>query len=223
MSSPFADTLKLSRFKMFLISSFGTSMPKSALILEYFVLTTAGATDLSSMSKRSQAICPQPSASIRLRARLMAMPVVYASTPFSKRAEESLFCPRAREVRRMFARSNLALSKSTSAVVSAMPLFRPPITPASATGFTPSQMTRLFAVSSNSFSSRVTIFSPSFARRTQISFFSTLERSKACMGCPSSNSTKLVMSTTLLMARSPDSARRLRSQRGDFSIFSPRT
>ena len=40
--------------------------------------------------------------------------------------------------------------------------------PARATGFLPSQITRLFGFNVNSFSSRVTIFSPSIARLTQI-------------------------------------------------------
>ena len=82
----------------------------------------------------------------------------------------------------MFARSNFALSKSTSSVSSEMPLFAPPMTPASATGLVPSAMTSVSGVSANSFSSSVVICSPSFALRTQILFCAMRERSNACMG-----------------------------------------
>ena len=78
--------------------------------------------------------------------------------------------------------SKLADSKTTSTVSSAISLFSPPMMPASATGFSASQMTRLLGFRVNSFSSRVVIFSPSAARRTVMLRPATLFRSKACMG-----------------------------------------
>ena len=46
-------------------------------------------------------------------------------------------------------------------------------------------------------------------------------RSKACRGCPVSSITRLVMSTTLLMARSPDLSSRCRSQAGEGATRTP--
>ena len=86
--------------------------------------------------------------------------------------------------------------------------------PASATGFSPSQMTRLSGQRANCFSSSVVIFSPCFARRTTIFPPPISSASNACMGCPISRRTKLVMSTTGEMERSPDNASRRRIQAG---------
>ena len=62
-------------------------------------------------------------------------------------------CPNARELLRMLSRANLAASNITSVVVSRTSEFKPPMIPASATGFLPSQITRLFGFKVNSFSS----------------------------------------------------------------------
>ena len=104
-----------------------------------------------------------------------------------------------------------------------MPEFAPPMMPASATGFSASQMTRLLGFRVNSFSSRVVIFSPSAARRTVMLRPATLFRSKACMGWPISSRVWLVMSTTLLMERRPQRARWRFIQRGDSPIRMLRT
>ena len=75
-ASPFARTLKLSLPRMSQISAFGTSMPSKAFICETDVFMTDGSALFAPMSKRSRAILPQPRASMRCSARLMAMPVV---------------------------------------------------------------------------------------------------------------------------------------------------
>ena len=77
-------------------------------------------------------------------------------------------CPNARELLRMLSRANFADSNITSVVVSRISEFKPPMMPANATGFLPSQITKLLGFKVNSFSSRVTIFSPSLARLTWI-------------------------------------------------------
>ena len=46
----------------------------------------------------------------------------------------------------MLSRANLAASNITSVVVSRISEFKPPMIPASATGFLPSQITRLFSL-----------------------------------------------------------------------------
>gem|GEM_PF-6238150 len=51
---------------------------------------------------------------------------------------------------RMLSRANLADSNSSWVVSGLISLFRPPITPARATGFSPSQMTRFWGVRVNS-------------------------------------------------------------------------
>lgn len=78
-------------------------------------------------------------------------------------------CPNARELFLILSLANFADSNITSVVPSLISEFKPPMIPASATAFFPSQITRLLLFNSNSFSSSVTIFSPSFARLTTIS------------------------------------------------------
>ena len=139
--------------------------------------------------------------------------------PFSNIAEESECWPSEREVFLTLSRANFAASNSTSFVVSFISVFSPPMMPASAAGLLPSHITRLSWVSVNVFSSSVVIFSPSSARLTTISLPSMVSRSNACMGWPISKSTKLVMSTTLFMDRSPHSASLRLIHMGEGAIF----
>ena len=156
---------------------------------------------------------------MRWSARFIARSVVYSFVPFSNIAEESECCPSEREVFLTLSRANFAASNSTSFVVSLISVLSPPIMPASAAGLLPSHITRFSWFKVNSFSSSVTIFSPSCARRTTISLPSIVSRSNACIGCPISRSTKLVMSTTFEMERSPHSASLLLSHMGEGAIF----
>ena len=89
----------------------------------------------------------------------------------------------------MLSRANLADSNSSWVVLSVISLFRPPITPASATGLAPSQMTRLLSLRANSLPSSVTMLSPCRARRTMIWQLSSVDMSKACIGWPISSMT----------------------------------
>ena len=123
--------------------------------------------------------------------------------------------PSFREVFRMLAELKQALSSRTSVVSPLTPEYSPPMIPARAMGFSASAMTRLASESSSSLPSRVTIFSPGFARRATTRRPESLFKSKACRGWPSSMSTKLVMSTTLLMERSPTASRRSTIHAGD--------
>ena len=193
---------------MSIMVSSGTRMPSTAQIFSGVVVMTLRSAERPSVqSKLRVVMSPQSSCWIRCRARARPSLGELKSTPFSYRAEESLDCPRARLVLRTESRAKVAHSNSRLWVLSSIPELAPPMTPASATGFSASQMTRLFSVRVNSFSSRVTIFSPGRARRTSMQRPATLSRSKACIGWPISSRVWLVMSTTLLMDRRPQRAR----------------
>ena len=109
-----------------------------------------------------------------------------------------------------------------SVVPSVTPESRPPITPASATGFAASAITRFFSLNSTVVPSSTVSFSPALARRTTTRLPSSLFKSKVCSGCPSSISTKFVTSTTLLMERRPMLSRRSTIHLGDGPIFTLR-
>ena len=77
--------------------------------------------------------------------------------------------PRAVAVRRMEVPLKLALSKSTIAVSPSISLLAPPMTPATPTGLSVSQMQSMEGESLRSLPSKVWMVSPSLARRTWIS------------------------------------------------------
>ena len=80
--------------------------------------------------------------------------------------------------------SKLALSKRTMAVSPTISLLAPPMTPATPTGLSVSQMQSMVSVRARSVPSRVWMVSPGRAQRTRISPPLTQEKSKACMGWP---------------------------------------
>ena len=82
-----------------------------------------------------------------------------------------------------------------------------------------SAMTSISGESFRSTPSRVVMASPASALRTMIWAPPTCFRSKACMGWPYSSMTKLVMSTMLLMGRTPQARSRSRIHRGEGPIF----
>ena len=106
---------------------------------------------------------PQQSFSTSSKARFKATSHILGSSPFSNLAEASVLMPRALAVVRTDGPSKQAASKTTSTVSSIMPLYSPPITPATATGFSLSAITSIFPVKVLSAPSRVVIFSPSAA------------------------------------------------------------
>ena len=77
--------------------------------------------------------------------------------------------PSAVAVRRTEGPLKLAHSKSTMAVSPTISLFSPPMTPATQTGLSVSQMQSILVESWRSVPSRVRMLSPSRARRTWIS------------------------------------------------------
>ena len=97
--------------------------------------------------------------------------------------------PSAVAVRRTLGPEKLALSNRTMAVSPTISLLAPPMTPATATGLSVSQMHSMFSLSARSLPSRVVMLSPARARRMWISPFFTQEKSKACMGWPYSSMT----------------------------------
>ena len=116
-----------------------------------------------SQSISSVTTSPQPSSSTSSSALLMAGIHILGSRPFSKREEASVLMPRAFAVVLTLAPSKHAASNTTSVVSSMIPLYSPPITPATATGFLLSAITSILGESSLSTPSRVVIFSPSAA------------------------------------------------------------
>ena len=97
--------------------------------------------------------------------------------------------PSAVAVRRIEAPLKLADSKRTMPVSPTISLFAPPMTPATPTGFSVSQMHSMLVESARSVPSRVWMVSPSRAQRTWISPSLTQEKSKACIGWPYSSMT----------------------------------
>ena len=144
---------------------------------------------------------------------------VSAHTPFSKRPEDSVRMPSVRAVTRLLPRSNAAHSKSTDAVSFTISLSSPPMMPARPVARSLSAMTSISGVSVCVLPSSVVSVSPSCARRTTIVCSRTLLRSNACIGWPVSSITKLVMSTMLLIERTPAPYRYSRIHLGDGPIF----
>ena len=186
-SSPLISGWKFKPVRMRKISSSGTVIPKTPLTFLMLVLKVTGSKEFPVLTFLwVLETLPTPSSSTRCRARFMAISVAYSSTPLEYLWLASEDWPRARELLRMLSRANFADSNITSVVVSRISEFKPPIIPANATGFFPSQITRLFGFKVNSFSSKVTIFSPSFARLTWIALPSRKLQSNAWSGWPSS-------------------------------------
>ena len=94
------------------------------------------------------AISPQFKIDIKLSALLIPNSWLDKSTPFSKRALESVLIPNCLEVFLTWERSKDADSKITVFVSSLIQEFVPPITPAITTGFLESAITKLFSESS---------------------------------------------------------------------------
>ena len=151
---------------------------------------------------------PPATSAIRAAARVAAATVPCGSTPRSKRREASVDSPSFFDVLRTLTGLKQALSINTRVVPASISELSPPMTPATATGFSPSQIMSISASRVRSLPSRVTKASPAAAVRTTIRFPARRSRSKACNGWPHSNMTKLVTSTMLLIGRDPtDSSR----------------
>ena len=190
-------------FKISCIFSAGTGTEMSLamrLALAVIVRTGAGCGYLSNACGTTR---PQSSRFTSMHARSSACMAVSGHTPFSKRAEDSVRMPSVRDVTRLLPRSNAAHSNSTRRVPSVISLSSPPMMPARPVAFSLSAITSMLPFKTCSLPSSVVRCSPSLARRTTMVCSRTLSRSKACMGWPVSSMMKLVMSTMLLMGRTP--------------------
>ena len=168
-SSPLISGWKFNPVKIRKISSSGTVIPRTPFTFLMLVVKVTGSKELPVFTFLCVLeILPAPNSSTRCRTRFIAISVAYSSTPLEYLWLASEDCPNARELLRMLSRANFADSNITSVVVSRISEFKPPMIPANATGFLPSQITKLLGFKVNSFSSRVTIFSPSLARLTWI-------------------------------------------------------
>ena len=127
--------------------------------------------------------------------------------------------PRERAVRRTARASKVRRSRGGRASsFGEMAVARPPMTPARATGFSASAITRCCVVSVRRTPSSVTSVSPALARRTTIVGrpslpFASVSRSKAWSGWPMSQSTWFVASTGAEIGPEPI-ARSLSRKRG---------
>ncbi len=98
-------------------------------------------------SRTPAATAPPQSARTSRAARFKPSTVASGSVPRSKRCEASVCIPRERAVRRTAPGWKCALSRRMRVVLSEIAVARPPMTPASATGFSASAITRCCGVS----------------------------------------------------------------------------
>ena len=166
------------------MASASISVPRRALIFSGSSFSVVSSKGFGTTSITPGTTSPAPRSSISSQARSTAFTVFCISRPFSKREEASVRMPRAVAVRRTDGPLKQALSKRTIAVSPTISEFSPPMTPATATGFSVSQMQSISGVRFLSVPSSVRITSPGLARRTRISLLPTQEKSKACIGWP---------------------------------------
>ena len=155
------------------------------------------------MSVISEAISPPAISFIITAALFSTFTVLLISTPFSKRVAASVRNPCRKDVVRILAGLNQALSKKIFFVAVVTPLCTPPYTPAMHMASVSLQITRSSADNFLSLLSNVVKGVPSgkFFIITLLPVI--ISASKACKGCPVSCKIKLVISTILLMGRRP--------------------
>jgi hypothetical protein len=134
---------------------------------------------------------------------------------FSNRADESVRSARRCDVRRTVAGWNAATSSRSWRVSPCTCDPSPPITPASATGTSPLQMSMSLGCSLRSIPSSVFIDSPARALRTRMPSGLSRERSNTWFGCPRSSITKFETSTSRSIGRCPTANNNARNQSGD--------
>ena len=122
-------------------------------------------------------------------ALFIALKAFSEDNPFSNLEELSVLSPTFLAVFLMLPPLNTADSNTTVDVSFSISEFNPPITPAIATAFSSSAITKSLLSSFLSCSSNVVIFSPSFALLIVICFPLIDSISKACIGCPISSIT----------------------------------
>ena len=141
----------------------------------------------------------------------------------SKRYDASVATPKSLTVVRTLTALKFADSINIDVVSSETELCLPPIIPASAIGFSASEIVSIDDDNSKFSSFKASIFSSSLALLILISELVNLLKSKACNGCPNSNITKLVTSTTLLIELCPDFNNASTNHFGELPTFNPST
>ena len=217
MTSPLIDALNPRGASTLSISSPEMSTPSRCLQTSVLISTV-----MSSGSGLPASIAPlqsePPASSIKSPVSRSADDSSWRGlTPRSNLKEESLeILWRLLELRTVTG-LNVAVSMRMFFVSLVTAVSAPPLTPASATGLTASAITRSSDVNlidvAPSPSGKNS--SPSLARRTIIFPPSSLSKSKTCVGCPSSKSTKFVASTTAFRGTSPRFAIFVASHSGD--------
>ena len=155
------------------------------------------------MSTFPPTIFPAPMSSMSLQTLSAAASQRLGSMPFSYLPDASVLRTSLLEVVLTLLASKFAHSITIVFVLSSISELRPPITPATATGFSASLIMSILSSRVLSVPSRVTNFSPSLAVSTIILCPARLSMSKAWIGWPYSSITKLVMSTILLIGLMP--------------------
>ncbi len=145
----------------------------------------------------------------------------YGESTCSKRAEASVRSLRSCEPRLIVTPSKVAASSKMSVVFSSMRSASPPLMPAMPAGLSSVVITKSFGLSSYTFLSRASSFSPSRAARTPMFKEPRRFASKACNGCPTLNITRLVASTTLLILLWPMASSEVLSHSGEGPTFTP--
>ena len=155
------------------------------------------------MSTAPANISPPATSWIKFASLFITLTAFSSSTLLSNLYEESLDKVNLLEVFLTFCELKFATSRRIFFVFSVICEFSPPITPPSATAFTPSEITISSLFNSLSCSSSVTSFSFSSPALTTIFPPSILSRSKAWLGWLSSIITKFEASTILLILLIP--------------------
>ena len=181
----------------------GMSIPRNAARRARRSVSVRRACGLARRSRTSivpRHSVPPHASRMRRAARSSPSRVASGSVPRSKRCEASVCMPRERDVLRTARGSKCAPSRRTRVVFSEIAVASPPMTPARATGFSASAITRCWGVSARATPSSVTSVSPARARRTMIvgkpsTPFASVSRSNAWSGWPMSQRTWFVAST----------------------------
>ena len=164
------------------ISASGISAPKNALIFSGENGTLISFFSPLSISITPLTTLPQFNSVISSHALASAEETISLSKPFSYLPDDSVLIPSFCAVFLTEEPKNAALSNTIVFVSSTIPEYSPPITPATAIGFSLSQIASISGVSSCSTPSSVVIFSPARAFLTTISLPLTNLMSNACIG-----------------------------------------
>ena len=174
---------------IFIISSLGMSVPNNLFTFSGSNFTVFTSCLFGYISTIVLLALPAPISSASSTALLIALIAFSGDNPFSYLPELSVLKPNFLAVSLTLPPLNTADSKTTVFVLSSISEFCPPITPATATGFSLSAITSIELSNFLSCSSNVVITSPSFALLTIMCFPDIEFISNACIGCPSSSIT----------------------------------